>query len=97
MRDFYISLIRSIVPAAVTAVAGYLAQWGINVDNTGIGGLEASLFALGYALYYGLVRLVEIHVNPKLGWLLGHPAKPNYDAPANLTDMGPAPDPAQAK
>jgi hypothetical protein len=99
MRDFWISVVRSIVPAAVTAVVGWLAQWGITVDSTGIGGLEAALFAFGYSAYYGAVRLLEIHVKPWFGWLLGHPAKPKYvpSEVKNFTDMGPVPTSETAK
>lgn len=97
MKDFWISVVRSVVPAIVTAIAGYLAQWGITVDSTGIGGLEAALFAAGYSLYYGAIRLLETHVTPKLGWLLGHPAKPVYLEPGeNVTAME-APTAATAK
>jgi hypothetical protein len=78
MQDFWTSLLRSAVPAIVSAVVNWLAHKGFEIDANGINGLEATLFALGYTLYYSFARLLELYVNPKLGWLLGSPKAPVY-------------------
>lgn len=96
MKDFYTSLVRSIVPAVVAAVADFFAHWGLNIDSNGLGGLETSLFAMFYAVYYIVIRLFETHVHPKLGWLLGYPAAPKYVDAGQVTAME-QPDPGTAK
>jgi hypothetical protein len=96
MKDFYISVVRSVVPALVASVLDWFAHIGLNLDANGVGALEALLFSVLYGSYYVIIRLFEIHVHPKLGWLLGHPSQPDYSPTPNVTDML-TPDPANAK
>lgn len=84
MKDFVTSFIRSVVPAIVATVGAFLAARGIHIDDTGMAGLTAALTGLFYATYYSVIRLFEIHVSPKFGWLLGYAKMPVYTVKPNL-------------
>lgn len=89
MKDFYTSVVRSLTPAIVSAVVTFLTAQGINIDTTGVSGLESALYAFFYGLYYIVIRLLETHVHPKLGWLLGYAKAPQYTTlPLNTTVVG---------
>lgn len=80
LQNTLLSLVRTWVPIVVGSAAAWLAahyhfvlsagtQEGVTV--LAVGGASAG--------YYLLARLLEQKL-PKAGWLLGHPAKPNYAA-----------------
>ena len=75
------SLIRTIVPLVVAAVVSQLAKRGIDAGPWQEF-IAQAVGALVAAAYYGAVRLLEIHVKPRLGILLGSAKAPTYDAPA---------------
>ena len=78
MRDFGTSVIRTVVPAAVSAVVAYLAiRFGIEVPKEVETGLVASLVPALVLIYHGALRKLEQRY-PRLGWLLGVPVQPTY-------------------
>lgn len=79
MNDFVTSLIRTYVPIAVGAVAGYLITKGIEIDANAQLGLITFLTAVTQGVYYLLARIIEAK-KPSLGTLLlGSSKKPNYE------------------
>lgn len=81
-HDYLISLIRTVVPAAVGALLAWLAsEAGIVLDADSSTALTAGVVALAVAGYYGLVRVLEAHW-PWLGVLLGKSATPRYEVSA---------------
>lgn len=74
MNDHIIAIIRTVVPMIVGAIVTYLASVNIEIDAAA---LEAVLFPIVSGVYYIVARLLAEAV-PALGWLLGHPAKPEY-------------------
>ena len=71
------SILRTLVPVAVGAVIGWLASAGITVDPQLEAALGATLTAVGTAAYYVVARLLEVHVSPHFGWLLGSTQSPD--------------------
>lgn len=81
--SLWASIVRTIVPILVGAVLGFAVANGIDVDPE----FEATLtswLSVGFSgVYYIVVRLFEIYVSPKIGWLLGLAKAPVvYDEPA---------------
>ena len=80
MTDLLRSIIRTAVPALVGAVVAWLAQRGLNVDDT------TAQLATGWlsgVAYYAVARYVEQAAkNPAWGWLLGVPGAPTYTGAA---------------
>ena len=93
------SILRTLVPVAVGAVIGWLASAGITADPQLETALGAALTAVGTAAYYVVVRVLEVHVSPHFGWLLGSTQSPDgYSVgapPAGQADDD-APAPADA-
>jgi len=80
------SLIRTIVPMIVGWLIAQLAIRGLNIDP----GLVEQLVTWGItSAYYVAVRVFETRIAPKLGWLLGLPKQPTYDAKAAASDQSP--------
>ena len=71
------SILRTLVPVAAGAVIGWLASAGITADPQLEAALGAALTAVGTAAYYVVVRLLEVHVSPHFGWLLGSTQSPD--------------------
>ena len=71
------SILRTLVPVAVGAVIGWLASAGITADPQLEAALGAALTAVGTAAYYVVARLLEVHVSPHFGWLLGSTQSPD--------------------
>lgn len=69
------SIVRTVVPLIVGQILGLLASWGIAGDLISEP-LEAVLTLGLSALYYVAVRVLETHVKPQFGWLLGLPKAP---------------------
>lgn len=77
LRDLIPSIIRTISPFIVGAVAAYFARKGITFDNELINNLKGALDVILGALYYIAVRLLEMKY-PKAGLLLLMPKQPLY-------------------
>lgn len=76
------SLIRTYVPIGVGAVLAWLLAQGFGVDAETQTSLISGLTALGAALWYGLLRLVEPHLPPWTRALLFFSTNmPVYNAP----------------
>ena len=70
------SIIRTIVPALVGSVTGWLVQLGLEVDPEFRGALSTVLSVAFTGLYYIIVRVIEQKV-PALGVLLGYAKSPD--------------------
>ena len=77
MSTFVTSLIRTIVPMCVGALAAWLLQVGIGLPETAFTALEATLTVGLGAAYYTGVRWLEQRW-PAAGWLLGAAVQPVY-------------------
>lgn len=77
LYDTLASLWRTLVPLLVGALAAALAHAGIGVDSAAATAWLGTAFS---AAYYALFRLLEAHVSPKWGWLLGLARPPAYTA-----------------
>jgi len=77
VSDLITSLIRTAVPTIVGAIVSYLTVVGIQTPH-GVAEWLISVLFFAFTLgYYAIVRLLE-NKYPKIGWLLGNPAKPTY-------------------
>ena len=89
------SILRTLVPVAVGGVLGWLASAGIAADPQLEAALAAALTAAGTAAYYVVVRLLEVHVSERFGWLLGSTQSPDgYSVgapPVDQADDGASP------
>ena len=75
--DLITSIVRTAVPALISAIVSFLTVYNIKVPDSVLEWLSSALF-FGFAfVYYTIVRLLESKY-PKLGWLLGVPVKPTY-------------------
>jgi len=77
-KDFIISQVRTWIPIAVGYLLSYLATKGIVIDQQIQAALITLIGGLATGLYYFIARLLEVHVSPKFGWLLGYAKKPEY-------------------
>lgn len=83
------SLVRTIVPGIVGWAVTQLVLLGLTVDAQFESALTSGL-TVGFAtLWYLIVRVLEVYVAPRFGWLLGLAKAPQYikgppkDATAN--------------
>lgn len=76
VNALWASIVRTIVPIVVGAVVGWLVSIGITLDPEFEVALTSALTGLFGAVYYVIVRVLEVHVTPKLGWLLGYAKQP---------------------
>lgn len=83
MKEIWDSLVRTLTPIAVGAILGWFASQGIALDPAFEPSLIAGITAASSAIYYTLVRLLETHISPKFGWLLGSPNAPVYSGGAD--------------
>lgn len=84
--DLLASLWRTVVPLIVGTVAAWLAHAGIGVDSAAA---TAWLTAAFTGAYYTLFRLLEAHVSPAWGWLLGLARPPQYAQPTRPVPVAP--------
>ena len=77
MSTFVTSLIRTIVPMGVGALAAWLLQIGVGLPETAFTALEGTLTVGLGAAYYTGVRWLEQRW-PAAGWLLGAAVQPVY-------------------
>lgn len=78
MKALFDSLVRTLTPIIVGAVLGWFATSGITLDpefETALTLVVGGAFA---GVYYLAVRLFELYVSPKFGWLLGLAKQPEY-------------------
>ena len=73
----WLSIVRTYVPLIVGGVLGWFASQGITVDPELEDALTGLLSLGGAGIYYVIVRLLEVYVTPKLGWLLGTRKSPD--------------------
>ena len=75
LYDTLASLWRTTVPIIVGTLVTVLAHAGIGVDSAALSLWLGGAFS---AAYYTLFRLLEAHVSPAWGWLLGLARPPHY-------------------
>lgn len=79
------SIVRTIVPLAVGGVLSWVVSLGIPVDPEFEGALTALLTLVLGGLYHLIVRVLEVHVSPRFGWLLGLAQQPVVYAKPDAT------------
>lgn len=89
------SIVRTVVPYIVGAVAAQLARIGLHYDDATINVIVTVAVS---SAYYAAVRYLET-LRPKFGWLLGLAKPPLYPhaidvAPVDVRPGGPALPPA---
>jgi hypothetical protein len=70
------SIVRTLVPVVVGSVLAALASVGLDLPE---GLVTEVVAAVIITLYYAAVRVLEEHVSPAWGWLLGVAKVPKYD------------------
>ena len=92
------SIVRTIVPVIVGAIASYLITLGVTLQEDVMAALSVIITAAATAIYYIAIRWLEQKF-PKIGILLGYAAVPESYTPAKeradvakseITDDGPA-------
>ena len=83
------SIIRTAVPLAVAQLVAYLASRGLDVGPWRPL-LEQAIGWSAGVVYYAAVRVLEVKIRPRWGWLLGTPKAPTYDATAKLDPASPS-------
>ena len=68
--------LRTFVPVVVGALVTWLIGAGVNLDEETVGALSVALLGIITAAYYFVVTLLERHVHPYFGVLLGAPKAP---------------------
>ncbi|MEB0200565.1 hypothetical protein QN354_02195 [Cryobacterium sp. 5I3] len=77
MSNFFIAVIRSLIPIVVGWIVGLLVSLNVHVDPSITDGLILSASALAASLYYIGVAWLERQF-PWFGWLLGVARNPVY-------------------
>ena len=88
MKALWDSIVRTLVPVIVGSVLAWVARIGLELDPEFELALTAVLTALFTAVYYIGARLLETHVTPKLGWLLGSAKQPDYYKRVKVSENG---------
>lgn len=78
MKALYDSLVRTLVPIIVGAVLGWFVTVNVPLDPEFELALTLAITGAFQGVYYAAVRVFEIYVSPKFGWLLGLAKKPVY-------------------
>lgn len=78
MHQFTIALIRTVVPALVGSLFGWLASVGLALDAETQGALIVALIGTFTGLYYAAVTWAASKW-PAFGWLLGVARTPSYE------------------
>jgi len=81
------SVVRTVVPYIVAGVLWAAAKIGLNLPYDGT---TVALLPVITAAYFTAVRLLEVHVDPRFGWLLGKPGSPTYEAAKNAPTLSTA-------
>lgn len=77
------AIVRTVVPFFVGWLVALAAKAGLEIDSATA---EASVTFLVGTLYYIAVMLLQKHVSPVFGWLLGSPTVPEYVKPVASTE-----------
>lgn len=80
IKDIWDSLIRTVSPLIVGYVVSFFTTRGIEVDPALAAAVGAGVGAVAAGVWYTLVRVFEVYVSPKFGWLLGLAKTPEYPA-----------------
>lgn len=75
------SIIRTITPTIAGFIITFLASKGITLDDQFSANLLLLIQGVVTAVYYIFVRILEVKVSPKFGWLLGSTKTPEYIEP----------------
>ena len=87
VRDLGVSVVRTFVTLGVGwAVAALAKNAHIVIDNNTSAGLVQAFTVAVTAVYYFVVRSLELKV-PGFGWLLGLAKLPNYASPTNTVPV----------
>lgn len=79
LRDYFASVLRTVVPVGVGFVLTLLARKaGVVIDDATSTSLTAALVVIVTGAYYSLLRPLE-QAYPWVGILLGWKAKPTYE------------------
>ena len=78
LKDYELSVRRTVVPAVVGIVLAQAARANMTLPAEHVVGLVEAVFI---TVYYSLVRIVEIRV-PEAGAFLGAFVQPRYTEPA---------------
>ncbi len=78
MKALFDSIVRTLVPIIVGAVIGWAVTTGIVLDDQFEVALTLVITAAFQGVYYVAVRLLELYVAPRFGWLLGIARQPVY-------------------
>lgn len=81
MKTLFDSLVRTYVPWLAGVIITFLVSLGVPLDPEVQPALLALLMLAASAAYYWIARLLETHVSPKFGWLLGLAKPPVYETP----------------
>ena len=79
VSDLAVSIIRTVVPAAVAFAAAQLLRVGVELDTVTAATVVTTVLT---GVYYATVRQLEARW-PKAGWLLGYPLAPTYQRPTD--------------
>lgn len=77
LHNIVVSTWRTLAPYVVGFLVVQAARLGIDLDETSV--MSALTIAVG-TVYHAVVRLLEEHLSPRWGWLIGFAAKPDYQA-----------------
>lgn len=88
MKALFDSLVRTYVPWLASLIVGWLVSLGVPLDPEVPTQITALLFLGASAVYYLAVRLLEMYVSPKFGWLLGLAKQPDYYKRVKVTEDG---------
>lgn len=88
MRPLFDSLVRTYVPWLAGVIITWLVSLGVPLDPEVQPALLVVLTGITSALYYGIARLLETHVSPKFGWMLGVAKQPDYFRREKVTEDG---------
>lgn len=88
MKTLFDSLVRTFTPIIVGAVIGWFVTAGITLDPEFESALTLVVGAAFAGIYYLAVRLFELYVSPKFGWLLGLAKQPDYFKRVKVTEDG---------
>jgi hypothetical protein len=86
-REFFTSVVRTLVPAIVGIVMSFLATTSLPVDPQFEIHLAGVLAVLFNAVYYMTARFLETKYSDKFGWLLGLASSPAYKQPITVTKV----------
>lgn len=83
LDTLWASVVRTAVPAIVGALLTWLVGLGVEMDPEFGPALTSLLFAVFAFVYHLGIRLLETHVSPRFGWLLGSAKQPMIYAKAD--------------